>query len=77
MNLATIYEVAPDLSELDAMQVLLLVNLSEQEGYQITHALIERIIDRIVYSQITNNPPRQRRQIEKSNTKSLFNNLNS
>ena len=77
MNLATIYEVAPDLSELDAMQVLLLVNLSEQEGYQITYALIERIIDRIIYSQITNNPPRQRRQIQKSNQTSLFNNLNS
>ena len=77
MNLATIYEVAPDLSELDAMQVLLLVNLSEQEGYQITHALIERIIDRIIYSQITNNSPQHRRQIQKSNQSSLFNNLNS
>lgn len=77
MNLATIYEVAPDLSELDAVQVLLLVNLSEQEGYQITYALIERIIDRIVYSQISNNPPQHRRQIQKSNQSSLFNNLNS
>ena len=74
MNLATIYEVAPDLSELDAMQVLLLVNLSEQEGYQITYALIERIIDRIIYSGITGNPSRQRPQ---SNQGSLFNNLNS
>lgn len=74
MNLATIYEVAPDLSELDAMQVLLLVNLSEQEGYQITYALIERIIDRIVYSPITGNPSRKRQQ---SNQGSLFNNLNS
>lgn len=74
MNLATIYEVAPDLSELDAMQVLLLVNLSEQEGYQITHALIERIIDRIIYSGITGNPSRQR---SKSNQGSLFHNLNS
>lgn len=77
MNVATIYEVNPDLSELDAMQVLLLVNLSEQEGYPITYALIERIIDRIIYSQITNNTPRQRRQIQKSNQTSLFNNLNS
>lgn len=74
MNLATIYEVAPDLSELDAMQVLLLVNLSEQEGYQITYALIERIIDRIIYSGITSNPSRQRPQ---SNQGSLFHNLNS
>ena len=74
MNLATIYEVAPDLSELDAMQVLLLVNLSEQEGYPITYALIERIIDRIIYSGITGNPSRQR---SKSNQTSLFNNLNS
>lgn len=77
MNLATIYEVAPDLSELDALQVLHLLKLSEEQGYPINQSLIERIIDRIVYSQITNNPPRQRRQIEKSNTKSLFNNLNS
>jgi len=74
MNLATIYEVAPDLSELDAMQVLLLVNLSEQEGYPITHALIERIIDRIVYSAVTGSRPRQRPQ---SNQGSLFHNLNS
>ena len=74
MNLATIYEVSPDLSELDAMQVLLLVNLSEQEGYQITHALIERIIDRVVYSQIVNNPSRQRGQRIQSNQSSLFNN---
>jgi len=74
MNIATIYEVNPNLSELDAMQVLLLVNLSEQEGYPITHALIERIIDRIIYSGITGNPPRQRSQ---SNQGSLFHNLNS
>jgi hypothetical protein len=74
MNVSTIYEVAPDLSELDAMQVLLLVNLSEQEGYPITHALIERIIDRVIYSGITGNPPRQRPQ---SNQGSLFHNLNS
>lgn len=74
MNLATIYEVAPDLSELDAMQVLLLVNLSEQEGYPITHALIERIIDRIVYSHIGSSTSRQR---SKSNQGSLFHNLNS
>ena len=74
MNVSTIYEVAPDLSELDAMQVLLLVNLSEQEGYPITHALIERIIDRVIYSGITGNPPRQR---SKSNQASLFNNLNA
>lgn len=74
MNLATIYEVAPDLSELDAMQVLLLVNLSEQEGYQITHALIERIIDRIVYSHIGSSASRKRPQ---SNQSSLFHNLNS
>ena len=74
MNLATIYEVAPDLSELDAMQVLLLVNLSEQEGYPITHALIERIIDRVIYSGITGNPSRQRPQ---SNQASLFHNLNA
>jgi hypothetical protein len=32
MNVSTIYEVNPDLSELDAMQVLLLVNLSAEEG---------------------------------------------
>lgn len=74
MNLATIYEVAPDLSELDAMQVLLLVNLSEQEGYPITHALIERIIDRVIYSHISNSTPRQR---SKSNQASLFHNLNA
>ena len=74
MNLATIYEVAPDLSELDAMQVLLLVNLSEQEGYPITHALIERIIDRVIYSGITGNPSRQR---SKSNQANLFHNLNA
>lgn len=74
MNLATIYEVAPDLSELDAMQVLLLVNLSEQEGYPITHALIERIVDRIVYSAVTGSRPRKRPQ---SNQGSLFHNLNS
>lgn len=74
MNVSTIYEVNPNLSELDAMQVLLLVNLSEQEGYPITHALIERIIDRVIYSGITGNPPRQRPQ---SNQGSLFHNLNS
>jgi hypothetical protein len=74
MNLATIYEVAPDLSELDAMQVLLLVNLSEQEGYPITHALIERIIDRVIYSHIGNSTPRQR---SKSNQANLFHNLNA
>lgn len=74
MNLATIYEVAPDLSELDAMQVLLLVNLSEQEGYPITQSLIERIIDRVVYSQISSSTPRKR---SKSNQGSLFNNSNS
>lgn len=66
MNLATIYEVSPDLSELDAMQVLLLVNLSEQEGYPVTHALIERIIDRVIFSQIGNNVPRQRNQRRES-----------
>jgi hypothetical protein len=74
MNVATIYEVNPDLSELDAMQVLLLVNLSAQEGYPITHALIERIIDRIIYSGITGNSSRQRPQ---SNQGSLFNNQNA
>ncbi len=74
MHVSTIYEVAPHLSELDAMQVLLLVNLSEQEGYPITHALIERIIDRVIYSGITGNPPRQR---SKSNQGSFFHNLNS
>ena len=74
MNVSTIYEVNPDLSELDAMQVLLLVNLSEQEGYPITHALIERIIDRVIYSGITGNQPRQR---SKSNQASLFHNLNA
>ena len=74
MNVATIYEVNPDLSELDAMQVLLLVILSEQEGYPITHALIERIIDRVIYSGITGNQPRQR---SKSNQGSLFNNQNA
>jgi hypothetical protein len=74
VTLATVYQVAPDLSELDAMQVLLLVNLSEQEGYPITHALIERIIDRVIYSGITGNQPRQR---SKSNQASLFHNLNS
>ena len=47
MNIATIYEVAPDLSELDAMQVLLLVKLSEEQGYTINQSLIERIIQRI------------------------------
>lgn len=66
MNLATIYEVAPDLSELDAMQVLLLVNLSEQEGYPITYALIERMIDKVICSQIVKNPPRQRNQRRES-----------
>ena len=74
MNVATIYEVAPNLSELDAMQVLLLVNLSEQEGYPITHALIERIIDRVIYSHIGSSTSRQRPQ---SNQGSLFHNLNS
>lgn len=74
MNVSTIYEVNPNLSELDAMQVLLLVNLSAEEGYPITHALIERIIDRVIYSGITGNPPRQRPQ---SNQGILFHNLNS
>jgi len=77
MNIATIYEVNPNLSELDAMQVLLLVNLSEQEGYPITHALIERIIDRVIFSQIGNNVPRQRGQRIQSNQSSLFNNQNA
>ena len=74
MNVSTIYEVNPNLSELDAMQVLLLVNLSAEEGYPVTHALIERIIDRVIYSGITGNPSRQR---SKSNQGSLFHNLNS
>lgn len=74
MNVSTIYEVNPNLSELDAMQVLLLVNLSAEEGYPITHALIERIIDRVIFSQIGNNAPRQRPQ---SNQSSLFNNQNA
>lgn len=77
MNIATVYEVNPNLSELDAMQVLLLVNLSAEAGYPVNHALIERIIDRIVYSQIVNNPSRQRGQKIQSNQSSLFNNLNS
>jgi hypothetical protein len=47
MNVSTIYEVNPDLSELDAMQVLLLVKLSEEQGYTINQSLIERIIQRI------------------------------
>jgi hypothetical protein len=47
MNVSTIYEVAPHLSELDAMQVLLLVKLSEEQGYTVNHSLIERIIQRI------------------------------
>ena len=47
MNIATVYEVAPNLSELDAMQVLLLVKLSEEQGYTINQSLIERIIQRI------------------------------
>lgn len=74
MNLATIYEVSPDLSELDAMQVLLLVNLSAEAGYPVNHALIERIIDRVIYSQIGNNVTRQRGQRIQSNQSSLFNN---
>ena len=74
MNVSAIYEVNPNLSELDAMQVLLLVNLSAEEGYPITHTLIERIIDRVIFSQIGNNAPRQRPQ---SNQSSLFNNQNS
>ena len=77
MNLATIYEVAPDLSELDAMQVLLLVNLSAEAGYPVNHAMIERIIDRVIYSQIGNNLPRQRGQRIQSNQSSLFNNQNA
>ena len=47
MNVATIYEVNPNLSELDVMQVLLLVKLSEEQGYTINQSLIERIIQRI------------------------------
>lgn len=47
MNIATVYEVAPHLSELDAVQVLLLVKLSEEQGYTINQSLIERIIQRI------------------------------
>lgn len=47
MNIATVYEVNPNLSELDAMQVLLLVRLSEEQGYTINQSLIERIIQRI------------------------------
>ena len=77
MNVATIYEVNPNLSELDAMQVLLLVNLSAEEGYPITHALIERIIDRVIFSQIGNNVQRQRGQRIQSNQGSLFNNQNA
>lgn len=46
-TLATLYEVAPNLSEPDALQVLLLVNLSADQGYTITHSLIERIIERV------------------------------
>ena len=66
MNVSTIYEVNPDLSELDAMQVLLLVNLSAEAGYPVTHALIERIIDRVIFSQIGNNVQRQRNQRRES-----------
>ena len=47
MNVSIIYEVAPHLSELDAMQVLLLVKLSEEQGYTVNHSLIERIIQRV------------------------------
>ena len=47
VTLATLYEVAPHLSEIDAMQVLLLVKLSEEQGYTVNHSLIERIIQRV------------------------------
>jgi hypothetical protein len=47
VTLATLYEVAPNLSEPDALQVLLLVNLSQQQGYTVNHSLIERIIQRV------------------------------
>ena len=77
MNVSTIYEVNPNLSELDALQVLHLLKLSEEQGYPINQSLIERIIDRIVYSQIGNNPPRQRGQRIQSNQSSFFNNQNA
>jgi hypothetical protein len=47
MNIATVYEVAPHLSELDAIQVLYMIRLSEEQGYTINQSLIERIIQRI------------------------------
>jgi hypothetical protein len=47
VTLATLYEVAPNLSEPDALQVLLLVNLSVEQGYTVNHSLIERIIQRV------------------------------
>lgn len=47
MNIATVYEVNPNLSELDALQVLHLLKLSEEQGYPINQSLIERIIQRI------------------------------
>ena len=47
MNIATVYEVNPNLSELDALQVLQLLKLSEEQGYPINQSLIERIIQRI------------------------------
>lgn len=74
MNIATVYEVNPNLSELDALQVLHLLKLSEEQGYPINQSLIERIIDRIVYSHIGSSTSRQR---SKSNQGSLFHNLNS
>ena len=47
VTLATLYEVAPNLSEPDALQVLLLVNLSAEQGYTVNQSLIERIIQRV------------------------------
>jgi hypothetical protein len=50
VTLATLYEVAPNLSEPDALQVLLLVNLSAEQGYTVSHSLIERIIQRVTFT---------------------------
>lgn len=49
INLETLFEVAPDITEQDAYQVLHILQLSEQQGYTINYSLIERIIERVTF----------------------------